>query len=195
MRLAGTATALLLCTTANAAPFADEVTALPGWPSALPSKQYSGFLDVGSDYHLHYVFVEASGADPSTAPLVLCMQHPLDLHQLTERDPTPGSRDRPLLAKLDCPLPSALQTGLNGGPGASSFGYGYLTELGPFSVRSKNVTANPASWERLEANPKAWTTVANVLFLESPSNVGFSYCGRAGAKVRRHVRQPIARTV
>lgn len=93
MRLAGTATALLLCTTANAAPFADEVTALPGWPSALPSKQYSGFLDVGSDYHLHYVFVEASGADPSTAPLVLCMQHPLDLHPLTERagSPTPGS--------------------------------------------------------------------------------------------------------
>ena len=75
------------------------------------------------------------------------------------------------------------RTGLNGGPGASSFGYGYLTELGPFSVRSKNVTANPASWERLEANPKAWTTVANVLFLESPSNVGFSYCGPAGTKV------------
>ena len=79
-----------------------------------------------------------------------------------------------------------VRTGLNGGPGASSFGYGYLTELGPFYVRSKNASANPASWERLEANPKAWTTVANVLFLESPSNVGFSFCGRAGATVILH---------
>ena len=34
--------------------------------------RYSGFLDVGADYHVHYVFVEASAAKPSEAPLVLC---------------------------------------------------------------------------------------------------------------------------
>ena len=36
-----------------------------------------------------------------------------------------------------------------------------------------------------QANVRAWTTVANVLFLETPSAVGFSYCtgGKVG-KVR-----------
>ena len=68
---------------------------------------------------------------------------------------------------------------LNGGPGASSFGYGYLTELGPLSVETDNATALRGDGlpPRLVRNPHAFTTVANVLFLESPSNVGFSFCG------------------
>ena len=57
---------------ANAQPVADEVHALPGWTGALPSKWYSGFLDVGSSKRLHYVFIEAeSPLRPSDAPLVL----------------------------------------------------------------------------------------------------------------------------
>ena len=72
LQLAATALLWLHATPASATPAADEVTSLPGWSSTLPSKQYSGFLDVGSNYHLHYVFVEASAADPSSAPLVLC---------------------------------------------------------------------------------------------------------------------------
>jgi hypothetical protein len=31
----------------------DEITSLPGWDGSLPSKQYSGYLNV-SDSHLHY---------------------------------------------------------------------------------------------------------------------------------------------
>ena len=54
---------------------------------------------------------------------------------------------------------------MNGGPGASSFGYGYLTELGPFYATNSS---------GVQENPKAWSTVANVLFLDSPSDVGFS---------------------
>ena len=52
----------------RAAPDADLVTGLPGWDGALPSKHYSGFLNA-STHHVHYVFVEASTADPATAPV------------------------------------------------------------------------------------------------------------------------------
>ncbi|KAL4271578.1 hypothetical protein GQ457_13G020080 [Hibiscus cannabinus] len=56
---------------------------------------------------------------------------------------------------------------LNGGPGCSSFGYGAMQELGPFRVNSDGKT--------LYRNKYAWNNVANVLFLESPAGVGFSY--------------------
>ncbi|XP_059663519.1 serine carboxypeptidase 1-like [Cornus florida] len=56
---------------------------------------------------------------------------------------------------------------LNGGPGCSSLGTGAMLELGPFRVNSDNKT--------LYQNKYAWNNVANVIFLESPAGVGFSY--------------------
>ncbi|KAL2535978.1 Serine carboxypeptidase-like 40 [Forsythia ovata] len=56
---------------------------------------------------------------------------------------------------------------LNGGPGCSSFGYGAMEELGPFRVNRDGKT--------LFRNNYAWNNVANVIFLESPAGVGFSY--------------------
>ncbi|XWS52745.1 hypothetical protein CRYUN_Cryun11dG0098500 [Craigia yunnanensis] len=53
------------------------------------------------------------------------------------------------------------------GPGCSSFGYGAMTELGPFRVNSDGQT--------LFRNDYAWNNVANVIFLESPAGVGLSY--------------------
>ncbi|XP_047337839.1 serine carboxypeptidase 1-like [Impatiens glandulifera] len=55
----------------------------------------------------------------------------------------------------------------NGGPGCSSFGYGALQELGPFGVNPDGKT--------LFSRPYSWNKAANMLFLESPTSVGFSY--------------------
>jgi carboxypeptidase C (cathepsin A) len=49
----------------------DEILSLPGWNEALPSKQYSGYLNVtSSGSHLHYWFVQSEN-NPSTDPTVL----------------------------------------------------------------------------------------------------------------------------
>ncbi|CAJ0580179.1 unnamed protein product, partial [Mesorhabditis spiculigera] len=54
----------------------------------------------------------------------------------------------------------------NGGPGCSSFG-GAFEEMGPFYVDNDGF--------RLYENKYAWNARANLLFIESPVGVGFSY--------------------
>ncbi|KAK8561445.1 hypothetical protein V6N13_149374 [Hibiscus sabdariffa] len=56
---------------------------------------------------------------------------------------------------------------LNGGPGCSSVGYGLAEELGPFFPQKDEQT--------LKLNPHRWNKAANLLFVESPVGVGFSY--------------------
>ncbi|XP_057870486.1 serine carboxypeptidase-like 46 isoform X1 [Cryptomeria japonica] len=54
---------------------------------------------------------------------------------------------------------------LNGGPGCSSFGIGAFSENGPFQPKGDKLVRNGYSWNK----------EANVLYLESPAGVGFSY--------------------
>lgn len=56
---------------------------------------------------------------------------------------------------------------LNGGPGCSSIGGGAFTELGPFFPRSDG--------RGLVRNTHSWNKVSNIIFLESPAGVGWSY--------------------
>ena len=53
----------------------------------------------------------------------------------------------------------------NGGPGCSGL-IGFMMEQGPF---------RPDSQGNLQQNPYAWNKIANMVFLEQPVGVGFSY--------------------
>lgn len=108
------------------APDTDEIKYLPGLQKQPNFKQYSGYLNVADNKHLHYWFVE-SQKDPASSPVVLW---------------------------------------LNGGPGCSSLD-GLLTEHGPFLIQDDGMS--------LEYNPYSWNMIANMLYLESPAGVGFSY--------------------
>ena len=64
----------LVAAVGRAAPSGDEVRALPGWESPLPSRVFSGFVDVsatmGRKMKVHYVYVE-SEKDPSKDPTIV----------------------------------------------------------------------------------------------------------------------------
>ncbi|XP_042066755.1 serine carboxypeptidase II-2-like isoform X2 [Salvia splendens] len=56
---------------------------------------------------------------------------------------------------------------LNGGPGCSSIAYGLAEEIGPLHIEKDGKT--------LYLNRYSWNKVANILFVDSPVGVGFSY--------------------
>lgn len=64
----------------------------------------------------------------------------------------------------------------NGGPGASS-AFGLFTEWGPLLLSDVSMRSNPP---KLIRNPYSWTTFANVLILNGPAPVGYSYCEPEG---------------
>jgi serine carboxypeptidase-like clade 2 len=142
----------------------DRIRELPGQPPNVGFSQYSGYVTVNParGRALFYWLVEAVPAAGPIAPLVLW---------------------------------------LNGGPGCSSVGYGASEEVGPFRIRPDGQTLylNPNSWNKgaffcaqlaMESILQCWcrmwlicfrfacftlTAAANLLFLESPAGVGFSY--------------------
>ncbi|KAB2019044.1 hypothetical protein ES319_D08G272100v1 [Gossypium barbadense] len=60
---------------------------------------------------------------------------------------------------------------LNGGPGCSSFD-GFVYEHGPFNFQEGSPKG---SLPTLHLNPYSWSKVSNIIYLDSPAGVGFSY--------------------
>ncbi|XP_042048704.1 serine carboxypeptidase-like 45 [Salvia splendens] len=73
-------------------------------------------------------------------------------------------------AEID-PASKPLVLWLNGGPGCSSLGVGAFSENGPFRPSGNGLVRNEHSWNR----------EANVLYLESPIGVGFSYAANSSS--------------
>lgn len=124
----------------------DEVKSLPGLSGKLQFRQYSGYLDGSKGRNLFYWMFESTN-NATTDPVVLWLN---GMYNVTETTL--------LLIDWLCHL---------GGPGASSIGSGTFAENGPFRVKSDGKT--------LEHDKYSWNRFANMLYLESPVNVGFSY--------------------
>lgn len=60
---------------------------------------------------------------------------------------------------------------LNGGPGCSSFD-GFVYEHGCFNFEAAKTQQ---SLPQLHLNPYSWSKVSNIIYLDSPAGVGFSY--------------------
>jgi len=119
--------AVTLLATTIGAPAEDLINTLPGWDGALPTKQYSGYLNVSATKRLHYWLVTSEN-NPDADPTVLW---------------------------------------LNGGPGCSSLD-GWAYEHGPFRINA----TDPTQLVQFDYN---WNKQANMLYLEAPVGVGFSY--------------------
>ncbi|MFS7930965.1 putative carboxypeptidase D [Helianthus anomalus] len=69
------------------------------------------------------------------------------------------------------PASKPLVLWLNEGPGCSSIAFGMAEEVVPFHVNKDG--------KFVYLNPYSWNTVANLLFLDSPVGVGYSYSNTA----------------
>lgn len=78
-----------------------------------------------------------------------------------------------LIESENNPSTDPLVVWLNGGPGSSSL-IGLLTENGQFLTNDNSV--GPDGNISLIYNPYSWSQVANILYVEQPKGVGFSYC-------------------
>lgn len=75
----------------------------------------------------------------------------------------------------DSPENDPVVVWLNGGPGSSSL-IGLLTENGQLVTNDESLENPVDGVPQVLYNPYSWTLKANMLYLESPKGVGFSYC-------------------
>ncbi len=134
----------------NCLPTGDEVTSLPGWDKPLKSKMYAGYIPAGQTQELG-------------------IEHNLFEHYIFIESENSPSND-PLIVWT------------NGGPGAASY-FGLFVELGPYYLSTESlqttsykITGVPTLFD----NVHSWTKVANLLIINSPPPVGYSYCSPIG---------------
>ncbi|KAJ0801324.1 putative carboxypeptidase D [Helianthus annuus] len=133
----------------------NKISNLPGQPAGTDFDQYSGYVTVDPNHgRALFYYLAESPVNSSINPLVLWL-----------------NGGNTLLTLRLFVFTNYKMIRIIAGPGCSSFGNGAMKELGPFRVNPDNTT--------LSRNKYAWNNVANVLFLESPAGVGFSYSNKS----------------
>ena len=141
---------VLASTPSFAAPPEHLVDYLPGWHHQLPSRTFSGYVDAGESC--------------DNGQCYTMHEH----YVFIESENSPSSD------------PLILWT--NGGPGAASL-YGLFVELGPFFLSDRSLSTsdfNSTGVPTLFRNEFSWSKFSNLLIINSPPPVGFSYCDPAG---------------
>jgi hypothetical protein len=177
---------------------ADAVTSLPGWGGALPSRMWSGYLHVDGDAgpktkHYHYFFVEAETESPDTAPVALWLNggpgsssligyftengaFALDDASLTPAERHPCGCTNSEMAECSS---LGMTCGCGGSPVNASAPRTTCTHaaLGQCTAgcAAPGIPAD-APAPKLFHRATGWQAAANMIFLESPAGVGFSYC-------------------
>ncbi|KAM0889414.1 hypothetical protein ACQ4PT_027724 [Festuca glaucescens] len=139
----------------GAAPQGAQVTRVPGFDGALPSKHYAGYVQLAS---LSPISIDLGLLTRLHRYVTVDEQHGRNLfYYLVESQGDP-SKDPVVLW-------------LNGGPGCSSFD-GFVYEHGPFNFESGG---SVSSLPKLHLNPYSWSKVSTMIYLDSPAGVGLSY--------------------
>ena len=160
------------------APQEDLIQDLPGLNWATTYSQWSGFLNITDKGHyLHYWFVQSQN-DPTNDPVTVFYtvtfiktkkQKNKHQNKKTQKAIRKNANQYFIFCKNKQKQTKnknkKRQLWLNGGPGCSSLD-GLFYENGPFHVTDNATLYN---------NPYAWNLVSNVLYIEAPIGVGYSY--------------------
>ncbi|KAI5441181.1 hypothetical protein KIW84_010587 [Lathyrus oleraceus] len=137
-----------------------KITSLPDQPPVNFS-QHSDYITVDVNYqrNLFYYFVEAE-VDPSSKPVILWLHGGPGCSAIGE---TAFTQHEPFLVSPKGLVKNPFSW--NRGPGCSAIGEAAFTQHRPFLVSPKGLVKNPLSWNK----------EANMIYLDSPAGVGFSY--------------------
>lgn len=161
---------VLFCSIAAAS--RNEIKSLPGWDGPLPSKMYSGYIKAGTppaypngQMHMHYWCVQTSGVNWHLGlwNLKETQRKTLLLHGTMEA--------LVLVVYLACWLSWDLCSSMK-----------EVCKI--LNIISRLLLVNSLTARtgipQLQRNPFSWSKVANVIAIDNPAPIGFSYCDPVG---------------